>query len=146
MSRRAGGSPQPGELFVISVAEQLAGMHAKTLRSYDREGLVAPTRTPGGGRRYSVRDVELLREVQRLSQDEGVNRAGIRRIIELEAQVDALRARLSELQTEHAALETELAAVRIQAAAAHAHGVASMRRDLVPYEPSTAVVRWERRG
>ena len=78
-------------LFVISVAAQLAGMHAQTLRSYDREGLVSPGRTSGGGRRYSRRDIELLREVQKLSQDDGVNRAGIRRIMELETQVDALR-------------------------------------------------------
>ncbi len=85
-------------LFVISVAAQLAGMHAQTLRSYDREGLVSPGRTTGGGRRYSQRDIELLREVQRLSQDEGVNRAGIRRIIELEAQVDALREQLAEMR------------------------------------------------
>jgi len=87
-------------LFVISVAAQLAGMHAQTLRSYDREGLVSPGRTSGGGRRYSRRDIELLREVQKLSQDEGVNRAGIRRIIELEAQVDALKARMAELLDE----------------------------------------------
>jgi len=67
-------------IYVISVAAQLAGMHAQTLRSYDREGLVSPGRTPGGGRRYSRRDIELLREVQKLSHDDGVNRAGIRRI------------------------------------------------------------------
>ena len=59
-------------VFVISVAAQLAGMHAQTLRQYDRLGLVSPSRTRGGGRRYSARDVALLREVQRLSQDEGV--------------------------------------------------------------------------
>ncbi|MEP6598461.1 MAG: helix-turn-helix transcriptional regulator [Actinomycetota bacterium] len=84
-------------VFVISVAAQLAGMHAQTLRQYDRLGLVTPGRTVGGGRRYSARDVALLREVQRLSQDEGVNLAGIKRIIELEAHVDALRERVAEL-------------------------------------------------
>ncbi len=71
------------QIFVISVAAELAGMHAQTLRNYDRLGLVTPHRTTGGGRRYSPRDVALLREVQRLSQDEGVNLAGIKRIIEL---------------------------------------------------------------
>ncbi len=75
-------------------------MHAQTLRQYDRLGLVSPGRTGGGGRRYSARDVALLREVQRLSQDEGVNLAGIKRVIELESQVDALRARVSELAAE----------------------------------------------
>ena len=83
--------------FLISVAAELAGMHAQTLRTYDRLGLVSPERSSGGGRRYSERDVDLLREVQRLSQDEGVNLAGIKRIIELTNQVDALRTRISEL-------------------------------------------------
>ena len=67
-------------------------MHAQTLRTYDRLGLVSPQRSSGGGRRYSERDVDLLREVQRLSQDEGVNLAGIKRIIELTNQVEALQA------------------------------------------------------
>lgn len=83
--------------FLISVAAELAGMHAQTLRTYDRLGLVSPQRSSGGGRRYSERDVDLLREVQRLSQDEGVNLAGIKRIIELTNQVDALHTRVSEL-------------------------------------------------
>ena len=84
-------------LFVISVAAELAGMHAQTLRQYDRLGLVTPSRTRGGGRRYSARDVALLREVQRLSQEEGVSLAGIQRILELENEVSALRARLLDL-------------------------------------------------
>ncbi|MGE2733522.1 heat shock protein transcriptional repressor HspR [Mycolicibacterium vaccae] len=86
--------------FLISVAAELAGMHAQTLRTYDRLGLVSPQRSSGGGRRYSQRDVELLREVQRLSQDEGVNLAGIKRIIELTNQVEALQSRLRELTEE----------------------------------------------
>lgn len=92
-------------VFVISVAAELAGMHAQTLRQYDRMGLVTPSRTKGGGRRYSQRDVALLREVQRLSQDEGVSLAGIARILELENQVDALRARVAELSAQVEALE-----------------------------------------
>jgi len=87
-------------VFVISVAAELAGMHPQTLRQYDRLGLVSPGRTAGRGRRYSARDVARLREVQRLSQEEGVNLAGIKRILELENQVDALRARLSELEAD----------------------------------------------
>ena len=86
--------------FLISVAAELAGMHAQTLRTYDRLGLVSPERSSGGGRRYSQRDVDLLREVQRLSQDEGVNLAGIKRIIELTNQVEALQARVRELADE----------------------------------------------
>jgi MerR family transcriptional regulator/heat shock protein HspR len=98
--REPAAPPEDAPVFVISVAAQLAGMHAQTLRQYDRLGLVTPGRTGGGGRRYSARDVALLREVQRLSQEEGVNLAGIKRIIELESQVDALQARLSELADE----------------------------------------------
>ena len=94
---------QPTEdtpVFVISVAAQLAGMHLQTLRQYDRLGLVTPSRTSGGGRRYSARDVALLREVQRLSQEEGISLAGIQRILELEAQVEQLRAQVAELSAE----------------------------------------------
>ncbi|MBM7861472.1 MerR family transcriptional regulator/heat shock protein HspR [Lentzea nigeriaca] len=121
---------------MISVAAQLSGLHAQTLRSYDRMGLVSPGRTSGGGRRYSMRDIVLLREVQRLSQEEGVNLAGIKRIIELENQVDALRARVTELQQE---LAQALAAADSTAAAVHA----SYRRDLVPVRQETALVVWK---
>jgi MerR family transcriptional regulator, heat shock protein HspR len=93
-------SSDESRTFLISVAAQLAGMHAQTLRTYDRLGLVTPRRTTGGGRRYSQHDVDLLREVQRLSQDEGVNLAGIKRIIELTNQVEALKSRLREMTQE----------------------------------------------
>ena len=86
-------------VYVISVAAQLSGMHPQTLRQYDRLGIVCPDRTGGGGRRYSARDIETLREVQRLSQDEGVNLAGIKRIRELEEQVAALSRRVAELES-----------------------------------------------
>ena len=86
--------------FLISVAAELAGMHAQTLRTYDRLGLVSPQRSSGGGRRYSEHDVDLLREVQRLSHDEGVNLAGIKRIIELTNRVEALQVRVKEMSAE----------------------------------------------
>ncbi len=92
--------PEDAPVFVISVAAELAGMHPQTLRQYDRLGLVNPGRSAGGGRRYSARDVALLREVQRLSQEEGVNLAGIKRIIALEQEVDMLRAQIDELLTQ----------------------------------------------
>jgi MerR family transcriptional regulator/heat shock protein HspR len=130
------GTDEDTPFFVISVAAQLSGLHAQTLRSYDRMGLVSPGRTSGGGRRYSMRDIVLLREVQRLSQDEGVNLAGIKRIIELENQVEALRMRVSELQQE---LAQALAAADSAAAAVHA----SYRRDLVPVRQETALVVWK---
>ena len=105
-------NPREGDprTFLISVAAELAGMHAQTLRTYDRLGLVIPRRTSGGGRRYSQNDVDMLREVQRLSQDEGVNLAGIKRIIELESHVDALRQRVAELAAELDHAHAELAA------------------------------------
>lgn len=100
-SGSAGGSfvpPGPeAKVFVISVAAELSGLHPQTLRTYDRLGLVAPGRTGGGGRRYSLRDIELLREVARLTA-EGLGLEGVRRVIELENQVDALRQRVAELQ------------------------------------------------
>ena len=130
------GAPDPdAPVFVISVAAQLAGMHPQTLRTYDRLGLVTPGRTVGRGRRYSERDVERLREVQRLSQDEGVNLAGIKRIIELEAQVDALRSRRGELQE-------ELAQSTEEARRGEAELHASYRRHLVPVnQPGLVVYR-----
>jgi MerR family transcriptional regulator/heat shock protein HspR len=89
---------EDAQVYVISVAAELAGMHPQTLRQYDRLGLVSPGRTRGRGRRYSLRDIATLREVQRLSQDEGVNLAGIKRILELEAQVDRLQRQVEYLR------------------------------------------------
>jgi MerR family transcriptional regulator/heat shock protein HspR len=84
-------------LFVISVAAQLAGMHPQTLRTYDRMGLVSPRRTSGRGRRYSPRDVARLRLIQRLSQDEGINLEGIRRILAMENEIEELRIQVKSL-------------------------------------------------
>lgn len=92
------------KVFVISVAAELSGLHPQTLRTYDRLGLVAPGRTGGGGRRYSLRDIELLRQVARLTA-EGLGLEGVRRVIELEHQVDALRQRVAELQVALAAAD-----------------------------------------
>jgi MerR family transcriptional regulator/heat shock protein HspR len=86
-------------VFVISVAAELTGLHAQTLRQYDRVGLVSPGRTPAGGRRYSLRDVAELHEVARLSAM-GIGLEGVRRILELENQVRALQERVADLQAE----------------------------------------------
>jgi MerR family transcriptional regulator, heat shock protein HspR len=96
-----GGSPhdETTPVFVISVAAELTGLHAQTLRQYDRVGLVSPGRTPAGGRRYSLRDLEQLREISRLS-GLGIGLEGVKRILELENQVTALQSRLAELQSE----------------------------------------------
>ncbi|MGH3673187.1 MAG: heat shock protein transcriptional repressor HspR [Pseudonocardiaceae bacterium] len=141
------GADQDTPVFVISVAAQLAGLHAQTLRSYDRLGLVSPGRSPGGGRRYSARDIALLQEVQRLSQYHGVNLAGIKRIIDLENQVDALRSRLTELVDQLEGTRAELAEAQSVAKQAAAAVHASYRRDLVPVRPDTetALVIWRPR-
>lgn len=101
-SGSAGGFMPPGpeaKVFVISVAAELSGLHPQTLRTYDRLGLVAPGRTGGGGRRYSLRDIELLRTVARLTA-EGLGLEGVKRVIDLENQVLALQAKVAELQAE----------------------------------------------
>jgi MerR family transcriptional regulator/heat shock protein HspR len=92
---------------VISVAAELTGLHPQTLRSYDRLGLVQPGRTGGGGRRYSWRDIELLREVAELTAA-GIGLEGVRRILELEAQVTALRMHVADLEDQLTAAETAL--------------------------------------
>ncbi|MFZ1283453.1 MAG: MerR family transcriptional regulator [Propionicimonas sp.] len=84
-------------IFVISVAAQLAEMHPQTLRGYDRLGLVVPGRARGRGRRYSLRDIAKLRHIQHLSQSEGINLEGIRRILTLESELDALHEQVSQL-------------------------------------------------
>ena len=111
------------EYYVISVAAELAGMHAQTLRTYDRLGLVTPMRTSGGGRRYTRRDITMLRRIQQLSQEEGVNLAGIKTIIELTSQIE-------ELQEENDALRKRVAAAPRRGG------------ELVHVPRSTAIVAW----
>ena len=127
------------KVLMISVAARLAGMHPQTLRQYDRLGLVQPGRASGGGRRYSARDVTMLREIQRLSQEDGVNLAGIKRIIGLEQLVVDLQHRVLELEAELADAHRRVSEME---AMASAYG----RRDLVPTrDTSTALVVWRPR-
>ena len=152
-------------VYVISVAAELSGMHAQTLRTYDRMGLVSPARTRGGGRRYSDRDIELLRKIQALSQDDGVNLAGIKSIIELTEERDQLEAERDALADEVRALRDQLAAGQRsgvqhpQAQGQHTRGaqgpqgpqgsqapVRSQRSgELVHVPRSTSVVMWSPR-
>jgi MerR family transcriptional regulator, heat shock protein HspR len=103
-------------VYVISVAAQLSGLHPQTLRAYDRLGLVSPGRTAGRGRRYSLRDILILREVQRLSQEEGINLSGIKRILELELAERRSRQLLAEMHAELGQLRAELESTRAVAA------------------------------
>jgi MerR family transcriptional regulator, heat shock protein HspR len=100
------GAPEPdAAVFVISVAAELTGLHPQTLRTYERMGLITPGRTGGGGRRYSPRDIELLREIAHLTSS-GIGIEGVRRILELENRLVALAARNEELVAElHATRE-----------------------------------------
>jgi MerR family transcriptional regulator/heat shock protein HspR len=131
-------APPDAKVLIISVAARMAGMHPQTLRQYDRMGLLQPGRAAGGGRRYSVRDVALLREIQRLSQEEGVSLAGIKRIIDLEQLTHDLRERVSEL--EEALLDAQQRLAEVQALSLHRRG------DLVPMRyAQSALVIWKPR-
>jgi MerR family transcriptional regulator/heat shock protein HspR len=94
-------------IYVISIAAELAGVHPQTLRVYERKGLVAPKRTSGNSRRYSERDIQLLRRIQQLT-NEGINLAGVLRILELEAQVARLRSRFERAADQIGVLEDQL--------------------------------------
>lgn len=124
-------------VYVISVAAQLSGLHPQTLRAYDRLGLVSPGRSAGRGRRYSLRDILSLREVQRLSQEEGINLNGVKRILELELAERRSRLRLAELLAEISQLRAELESTR--AVAARLASLARGKTDgaaLVPVRPA----------
>jgi MerR family transcriptional regulator/heat shock protein HspR len=127
--------PDPREhtraVYVISVAAELAGVHPQTLRIYERKGLVDPARTIGGSRRYSEADIELLRRIQELTND-GLNLAGVHRVLALESEVARLRA--------------DLAKLRKQAAEAVADAHRQHKRELVPLRQAVAVFDTGRKG
>jgi MerR family transcriptional regulator, heat shock protein HspR len=132
------GAPNPdAAVYVISVAAELTGLHPQTLRAYERMGLIRPGRTGGGGRRYSHRDLERLRQIADLTSA-GIGIEGVRRIMELEHQVDALRARNEELVAELDAVRRGLAA---RAAAAQA---APNKLPVLHRGPGQSVVVWRR--
>ncbi len=91
-------SGRKGAVYIISVAAELAGVHPQTLRIYERKGLVSPARTAGGTRRYSERDVERVRLIQELTQGEGVNLAGVLRILDMQDRLDGLERDLARTQ------------------------------------------------
>lgn len=123
--RRAAKRDQQMAVYVISVAAELAGVHPQTLRIYERKGLLGPARTLGGSRRYSDQDIDLLRRIQELTAA-GLNLEGVKRVIELEAEIGRLRQELTASRAEARAAVEEV----------HRH----YRRDLVPLDMSP--VRW----
>lgn len=116
-------------VYIISVAAELAGVHPQTLRTYERKGLLKPARTSGGTRRYSDRDVRRVQLIQELTQGEGVNLAGVLRILELQDEIESLQ---DELDRTEARVEK----VRQEARSALKEAVARTGRDLVLYRPS----------
>lgn len=130
MAERQSSQRREEEYFVISAAAELTGMHAQTLRTYDRLGLVTPVRTKGGGRRYSKRDITMLRRIQYLSQEEGVNLAGIKTIIEMTQQIEELQDELEAQRGHNEELRRQLSSGR-------------RGGELVHVPRSTAVVAWE---
>lgn len=101
-------APNPDtKVFVISVAAEISGLHPQTLRTYDRLGLVSPGRTPGGGRRYSLRDIEMLVEVARLTAA-GLGLEGVKRVLDLERKIHALTDRIAVLENELATAQQAL--------------------------------------
>lgn len=121
-------------VYIISVAANLSGMHPQTLRGYERVGLVRPRRAAGGGRLYSMRDILALREIQRLSQEEGINLSGIKRILDLERELEQARLMAAELHAEAARLREELESTRAVAAR-----LAELRRSRTPDPAATLV-------
>src|SRR5712691_269011 len=119
-------------LYIISVAAELAGVHPQTLRIYERKGLLTPARTAGNTRRYSQRDIDRLRMIQRLTQDEGLNLAGVKMIVEMEDQVDRLRRRMErldrDLQAARGRLSEEIERARQRQQPGEIVPVSSVRR------------------
>ena len=133
--------PSPdAAVYVISVAAELTGLHPQTLRAYERMGLIQPGRTGGGGRRYSHRDIERLREIADLTSA-GIGIEGVRRIMDLELQVDALRARNEELLAELDAVRHGLAARAAAQPSAPANKLPVLHRSV-----GQSVVVWRRGG
>lgn len=134
-------------VYVISVAANLSGMHPQTLRGYEKLGLVTPRRTAGGGRRYSMRDILALREIQRLSQEEGINLSGIKRILDLEQELERTRMMVAEMHAEMAQLRDELESTRAVAARLaelrRAGRTADPKAAIVPVRASTRVTFWQ---
>jgi len=123
MSPMSESNSQMRAVYIISVAAELAGVHPQTLRIYERKGLLEPARTTGGSRRYSQADIDFLRRIQELT-DEGLNLAGVKKVLALEAHI--------------AHLENMLIQTRAEMAAAVEETHRSYRRDLVPLRQSVA--------
>jgi len=120
-------------VYIISVAAELAGVHPQTLRIYERKGLLRPKRTSGNTRRYSDRDIEMLRQIQDLTQDRGINLAGVKMVIEMQAELEALHRRTEELEEQ----------LRVSRRAARRASVREAGGQIVPFREAF-LAPWER--
>ncbi len=125
--------PRDGAVYIISVAAELAGVHPQTLRTYERRGLIKPARTAGGTRRYSPRDVERVRLIQELTQGEGINLAGVLRILALQDQIEELSEELERTQR-------RMEEIRAEARQALEEAMRRTGAEIVLYRPPTTAI------
>jgi MerR family transcriptional regulator, heat shock protein HspR len=131
MNRSAREHPEERAVYIISVAAELAGVHPQTLRIYERRGLLRPARTAGNTRRYSARDIERLRLIQKLTQEHGLNLAGVQMILDMEDQLERMRRRMErldrDLERARLRMEAEVARVRRQGSSGELVPLSSLR-------------------
>jgi MerR family transcriptional regulator/heat shock protein HspR len=142
--------PEDRAVYIISVAAELAGVHPQTLRIYERKGLLRPARTPGNTRRYSERDIARLQMIQKLTQEHGLNLAGVKMIVEMEDQLERMRRRMDSLdrdfRTARDRMVTEMERLRVQSRRGEIVPLSSVRRLQVQVERARTRLGPSRQG
>jgi MerR family transcriptional regulator/heat shock protein HspR len=142
--------PEDRAVYIISVAAELAGVHPQTLRIYERKGLLRPARTPGNTRRYSERDITRLQMIQKLTQEHGLNLAGVRMIVEMEDQLERMRRRMDALDRDFRKardkMVTEMERLRAQSRRGEIVPLSSVRRVQIQVERAKSAPGLSRRG
>lgn len=137
-------SGREAAVYIISVAAELAGVHPQTLRTYERKGLIRPSRTSGGTRRYSERDVERVQLIQELTQEEGINLAGVLRILRLEEELERAEERLAEAHEEIERVKREAREALREQARRRSSEIVLYREPVVDIEPHPVARRRRR--
>jgi MerR family transcriptional regulator, heat shock protein HspR len=149
MSRKQ-EEPEDRAVYIISVAAELAGVHPQTLRIYERKGLLRPARTPGNTRRYSDRDITRLQMIQKLTQEQGLNLAGVKMIVEMEDQIDRMRRRMEALDRDFRRARTrmleEMERLRAEARRGEIVPMSSVRRLQIQVDRAKVPPTPKRRG
>jgi MerR family transcriptional regulator/heat shock protein HspR len=142
--------PEDRAVYIISVAAELAGVHPQTLRIYERKGLLRPARTPGNTRRYSQRDIDRLQMIQKLTQEHGLNLAGVKMIVQMEDQLERMRRRMDALDRDFRKardrMVTEMERLRAQSRRGEIVPLASMRRVQIQVDRAKSSSGPERKG